>query len=90
MDPESLAEAYAKEGDLLLAERKYAEALALYERALELFPESCEAWTSKAIALKTLGRIRESLECVDRALEIYPSPIAESLRESLSAELDRS
>lgn len=90
MDPERLAEAYAKEGDLLLAERKFAEALALYERALELFPESCEAWTSKAVALKSMGRVRESLECVERALEIYPSPIAESLRESLTSDVDRS
>jgi tetratricopeptide (TPR) repeat protein len=90
MDPERIAESYSKEGDLLLSERKYAEALALYDRAIELFPESCEAWTSKAIALKTMGRVRESLECVERALEIYPSPIAESLRDSLSSDLDRS
>jgi len=89
MDPERLAEAYSKEGDLRLAERKYAEALALYERAIEVSPESCEAWTSMAIALKTMGRVRESLECVERALEIYPSPIAESLRESLRSDLDR-
>jgi tetratricopeptide (TPR) repeat protein len=90
MDPELLADAYAKEGNMLLAERRYAEAIALYDRAIEVFPESCEAWTSKAIALKTIGRARESLECVERALEIYPSPIAESLRESLYSELDRS
>ncbi|MGE5247401.1 MAG: tetratricopeptide repeat protein [Verrucomicrobiota bacterium] len=89
MDPERLAEAYSKEGDLLLAARKYTEAIALYDRAIELFPESCEAWTSKAIALKSMGRGRESLECIERALEIYPSPIAESLRESLSEDLDR-
>ncbi len=89
MDPERIADAYSKEGDLLLAERKYAEAIVLYDRAIELFPESCEAWTSKAVALKTMGKVRESLECVERALEIYPSPIAESLRESLSSDLDR-
>ncbi len=89
MDPEVLADAYAKEGDALLAKRKVAEAIALYDRAIEVFPESCDAWTSKAVALKTMGRIRESLECVERALEIYQSPIAESLRESLSADLDR-
>ena len=90
MDPERLADAYAREGDLRLAERKYAEALALYERAIELYPESCEAWTSKAIALKSMGKVRESLECVERALEIYPSPIAESLRESLCSDVDPS
>ena len=89
MDPEVLADAYAKEGDALLAARKCAEAIALYDRAIEVFPESCEAWTSKAVALKEMGRIRESLECVERALEIYQSPIAENLRDSLSDELKR-
>ncbi len=88
MDPEALADAYAKKGDALLAERKAAEAVVLYDRAIELFPESCEAWTSKAVALKEMGRFRESLECVERALEIYQSPIAENLRDSLKPHLD--
>jgi tetratricopeptide (TPR) repeat protein len=89
MDPEALADAYSKEGDALAAARKYGEAIVLYERAIEVNPESCEAWTNKAIALKALGRQREALECIGRALEIYPSPIAESLRESLLADRDR-
>ena len=88
MDPETLADAYAKEGDALLAGKKPAEAIALYDRAIEVFPESCEAWTSKAVALKEMGRFRECLECVERALEIYPSPIAENLRDSLKRHLD--
>ncbi len=89
MDPEALADAYAKEGNALLARNKCAEAVALYDRAIEVFPESCEAWTSKAVALKAMGRYRESLECVERALEIYQDPIAESLRDSLKPELER-
>jgi len=89
MDPEAIAEAYAKEGDALLAERKCAEALVFYDRAIDVFPESCEAWTSKAVALKAMGRFRESLECVERALEIYQDPIAETLRDSLKPELGR-
>ena len=89
MDPEALAEAYAKEGNALLAKRKCAEALVFYDRAIEVFPESCDAWTSKAVALKAMGRLRESLECVERALEIYQDPIAENLRDSLKPELER-
>ena len=88
MDPETLADAYAREGDTLLAQRKCAEAIVFYDRAIEVFPESCEAWTSKAVALKEMGRFRECLECVERALEIYPSPIAENLRDSLKRHLD--
>jgi len=89
MDPEVLAEAYSKEGDALAAARKFSEAIALYDRAIEVNPESCEAWTNKAIALKALGRKREALLCIGRALEIYQSPIAESLRESLLEGEDR-
>ncbi|HWS15547.1 MAG TPA: tetratricopeptide repeat protein [Candidatus Methylomirabilis sp.] len=89
MDPEVLADAYSKEGDTLAAARKYGEAIALYDRAIAVHPECCEAWTNKAIALNALGRDRESLACVDRALDIYPSPIAESLRESLVNEMRR-
>ena len=87
MDPEVLADAYSKEGDTLAAARKYGEAIALYDRAIEVHPECCEAWTNKAIALKALGRTRESLSCIDRALDIYPSPIAEDLRESILREI---
>jgi tetratricopeptide (TPR) repeat protein len=89
MDPERLAEEYAKEGDALLAKRKCAEAIAFYDQAIAVFPESCEAWTSKAVALKAMGRLRESLECAERALEIYQDPIAESLRDSIRPELER-
>lgn len=87
MDPEVLADAYSKEGDTLAAARKYGEAIALYDRAIEVNPECCEAWTNKAIALKALGRNRESLACIDRALDIFPSPIAEALRESILGEV---
>jgi tetratricopeptide (TPR) repeat protein len=88
MDPETLAEAYVKEGNATLAQGKCAEAVAFYDRAIELFPESSEAWTSKAIALKAMGRFRESLECVERALEIYQDPIAENLRDTLKPGLE--
>jgi tetratricopeptide (TPR) repeat protein len=86
MGPEEMADAYSKEGDTLAAVRKYGEAIALYDRAIEVHPDCCEAWTNKAIALKALGRIRESLACIDQALDIWPSPIAESLRESILGE----
>jgi tetratricopeptide (TPR) repeat protein len=83
MDPEVLADAFSKEGDTLAAARKFEEAIVLYDRAIEVDPENSEAWTRKAIALKALGRIRESLDCVERALDLSASPIAEELRESL-------
>ena len=64
-------------------------AIAFYDRAISVFPESCEAWTSKAVALKAMGRLQESLECAERALEIYQDPIAENLRDSIKPSLER-
>jgi len=83
MDPEALSGAYSRKGDALALAGKFEEAIALYDRAIEVDPECCEAWTNKAIALNVLGRTRESLECVERALDISPSTIAGDLRESM-------
>jgi tetratricopeptide (TPR) repeat protein len=83
MDPEVLADAYSKEGDILAMVGKFEEAIVHYDRAIEVDPENSEAWTRKAIALKALGRTREALECVERALDLSASPIAEELRESM-------
>jgi tetratricopeptide (TPR) repeat protein len=87
MDPEELADAYVKKADALAADRRYEEALKLYDMAIDVDPESCEAWTNKANVLKMLGRLREALECAERALDISPSPIAEMLSGSLLEEL---
>lgn len=83
MDPEVLADAFSKEGDTLAAARRFGESIVLYDRAIGVDPENSEAWTRKAIALKALGRTREALECVERALDLSASPIAEELRESM-------
>ncbi len=89
MDPEVISDAYARQGDALAVAGKYDEAIVLYDRAIEVYPESCEAWTRKATALRMVGRQREALECLERAIDIYPSPIAESSRESLLDEMRR-
>jgi tetratricopeptide (TPR) repeat protein len=89
MDPEQLADAYVREADALAAGKRYEEALGVYDRAIGVYPDSSEAWTGKASVLRLLGRRREALECVESALEISPSPIAESLRDNLYDELGR-
>jgi tetratricopeptide (TPR) repeat protein len=51
----------------------YRIALARYEEALELNPNSTQAWNSKGIILGSIGRMNESIECFDRALSINSS-----------------
>lgn len=51
----------------------YETALEYYDRALEINPESSDAWNNKGVALYNLDRIDEALECYNKALEINPS-----------------
>jgi tetratricopeptide (TPR) repeat protein len=50
-----------------------AEALACFEKALEIDPKSAYTWYSKGVALGKLGRPDEELASYDRALEVNPS-----------------
>lgn len=89
MDPEELAAAYVTKADACVSAKRYEESLDLYDKAIEADPECGEAWTGKANALKMLGRFREALDCLERSIDIWPSPIAEALRETLIGELKR-
>ncbi len=51
---------------------RYHEALACFDKVIEINPRSAEAWDSKGIALYELGRHQEALTCFDKALEINP------------------
>ncbi|MGE5334751.1 MAG: tetratricopeptide repeat protein, partial [Nitrososphaerota archaeon] len=48
------------------------EALANFEKALTLNPQSMRAWFGKGIALVRLGNFTESIEICDRVLASYP------------------
>jgi tetratricopeptide (TPR) repeat protein len=87
MDPEQLADAYVRKADALAAAKRYDESLEVYDRAIGVYPDCSEAWTGKASVLRLLGRRREALDCVESALEISLSPVAESLRDNLYQEL---
>ncbi|HBX43874.1 MAG TPA: hypothetical protein DEH27_08885 [Deltaproteobacteria bacterium] len=89
MDPEELADAYVREADALAAGKRYDEALEIYDRAIGVWPDCTEAWTGKASLLRLKGKAREALECAESALEIGPSPVAETLRDILMEELKR-
>ena len=61
---------------------KYEEAIGCYEKALQINPESGEAWTNKGVALNELGKYEEALGCYNKALEINPkNPMPGTIRE---------
>jgi len=65
-------EVYYKEGNDLLAQKKYEEAIKCYDKALEIDPAAGDVWHSKGIALFNLGRYEEALACYDEALKFKP------------------
>lgn len=48
------------------------EAVACFEKALEINPRFADAWSNKGNALTNLGRHQEAITCFDKALEINP------------------
>ncbi|HWQ66837.1 MAG TPA: tetratricopeptide repeat protein, partial [Methanospirillum sp.] len=51
----------------------YAEALVLYDKALELNPKSAQVHHSKGTVYDMLGKYDEAIECYNSALEFDPS-----------------
>ncbi len=61
-----------EKGKKLLDDVKFEEALAYFEQALLLDQNNADLWNHKGIALRSIGRYDEALECFNRSLEIDP------------------
>ncbi|MGZ3638350.1 MAG: tetratricopeptide repeat protein [Ktedonobacterales bacterium] len=61
------------DGDILLRNSQYTEALAEFERAVALAPSWTEAWIQKGAALSHLQRNVDALDAYDRALVLNPN-----------------
>ena len=57
-------------GKALIAQKKYTEALPLFERASQLTPGSFDAWANFGYILSELGLWQESLAACERALAL--------------------
>ncbi len=63
---------WQNKGMVLYELRRFEEALACYDRGLEISPRDSALWKNKGVVLSSLGRLEEALACYDRALEISP------------------
>ena len=61
-----------KNGKEFLESSKYDEALGVFEQALLLNQENPDLWNFKGVALRSLGRYEEAMECFNKSLEIDP------------------
>ncbi len=60
-------------GETFLELKRYQDALAAYNRAVELKPEYTEAWNGQANSLLELKRYQDALEAYDKVIQLQPS-----------------
>ena len=59
-------------GKKQLDDGDYDDALNLFEQAILLNQKDPDLWNLKGIALRSLGRYDEAIECFNKSLEIDP------------------
>jgi Flp pilus assembly protein TadD len=59
-------------GRKLLDETKFEDALGFFEQALLLDQSNPELWNYKGVALRSIGRYDEALDCFNKSLELDP------------------
>jgi tetratricopeptide (TPR) repeat protein len=65
-------EKLVEKGQSLMDDGKYDDALGFFEQALLLNQNDPDLWNYKGIALRSLGRYEESMDCFNKSLEIEP------------------
>ena len=61
-----------KMGKKQLEDGQYDDALNLFQKAILLNLNDPDLWNLKGIALRSLGRYNEAIECFNKSLEIDP------------------
>jgi len=59
-------------GQSLLEDGKFNDALGFFEQALLLNQDDPDLWNNKGIALRSMGRYEEAMECFNKSLKIDP------------------
>ena len=60
------------QGQSFLKDGKFNDALDFFEQALFLNQDDPDLWNHKGIALRSMGRYEEAMECFDKSLKIDP------------------
>ncbi len=59
-------------GRILLENGNFNDALGFFEQALLLNQNDPDLWNNKGIALRSMGRYEEAMECFNKSLKIDP------------------
>jgi len=65
-------EELVEKGQSLMDDGKFDDALGFFEQALLLNQNDPDLWNNKGVALRSLGRYEESMDCFNKSLEIEP------------------
>jgi tetratricopeptide (TPR) repeat protein len=65
---EQSSNAWVHKGDELLSSSKFNEALAAYDKAIEINPKNEDAWLHKAAHLLSSEKYHEALEAYDKVI----------------------
>jgi len=65
------AEAYTALGNCQDCQDKLEDAIASYNKALEIDPGSADAWFNKGMSLKKKGQIEEARLCIAKSIDLY-------------------
>ena len=78
------------DGKKLGGEGKYEEAIASYDKAIEIDPKYTKAWINKGNALRKLGRHEDAIVCYDRAIELDPkNTLAEVMKAGVESKQNK-
>ncbi len=61
-----------EQGDQLIQENRFDEAIAAFDQASQILPDRYEPWYGRTIALMLSERFDEALQAADRAIELQP------------------
>ncbi len=61
-----------QKGKDLLDDGKFEDALSFFDQALLTNQKNADFWNLKGVALRSLGRYDEAIECFNKSLEIDP------------------
>jgi tetratricopeptide (TPR) repeat protein len=72
LDPVRASQLWHEKGLIHAMGKEYEQAIASWDRALEIKPDDHQAWYNRGVALGNLGRYEQAIASYDRALEIKP------------------
>ena len=64
---------YAKQGDACFFENRYEDAIAAYDRALQIQPDLADTWNNRGVVLTRMQRYPEAIASYEKATTIRPN-----------------